>query len=91
MIGFVKLGLILLVGLTVVYGLVSLYSRSVRKERLENEWDADPPSSNPLTRAAHVAAGLAAYRHSLRRRLIVLIYVVPVVVIVVLTYLTNVN
>jgi hypothetical protein len=91
MFGIVRLALMLLVVLSIIYVLVSLYSRSVRKEKLEKQWDEAPQSDAPGARDAFIAAGLQAYRGSLRRRLILLVYVVPVAVIAVVTYLTNVN
>jgi Ca2+/Na+ antiporter len=91
MFGLVRLALILVVALTIIYVMVSLYSRSVRKERLENEWDAAPLSADPGARDVFIAQGLADYRNSLRRRLILLVYVIPVAVISVVTYLTNTN
>jgi Ca2+/Na+ antiporter len=91
MMGLVRLAVILFVALTIIYVMISLYSRSVRKERLENEWNAAPQSSEPGARDAFIAAGMAAYRGSLRRQLILLVYVIPVVVIATVTYLTNSN
>jgi len=89
MFGWVWLFIVLLIGLSVVYAIVSLYSRSVRKERLENEWDENPPSSDPAAREAFIDAGLAAYRTSFRRRLILLVYVLPVLLILFLLWVTN--
>jgi hypothetical protein len=40
--GMARLIVMALIGLTVVYLLVSIYSRSVRREKLEKEWDTDP-------------------------------------------------
>lgn len=91
MFGWVWLILILFVGLTVAYAVVSLYSRSVRKEWLERQWDEAPQSSDPAAREAFIDRGLAEYRTSLRRRLILLVYVVPVVFIVILLWITNAN
>jgi len=88
-VNFVRLFLFGFAALTVIYVMISLYSRSVRKERLENEWDAAPQSDAPGARDAFIATGMAAYRGSLRRRLILLVYVVPVVLVTVITYLTN--
>jgi len=87
--GFVRLFLFGLAFLTVIYVMISLYSRSVRKENLENEWDTAPDSDAPGARDAFIANGMAEYRGSLRRRLILLVYVVPVVLVTVITYLTN--
>ena len=50
--------------LTVVYLLVSVYSRSVRRERLEKQFDA---GDVPGDRDAYVEKGMEAYRHGLRR------------------------
>jgi Ca2+/Na+ antiporter len=87
--GFVRLVLILLVALTIIYAMVSLYSRSVRKEKLENEWDAAPGSDADGARDAYITTGMAEYRSSLRRKLILLVYVVPVIAVSILVYVTN--
>ena len=74
------------VALSVVYVAVSIYSRSVRRERLEKQWDA---AQGPGERAAFIAAGMESYQKSLRRRLIWLVYIVPTMVISALVYLLN--
>ncbi len=91
MIGLIRLAVVGFVLLTVVYVLVSIYSRSVRHERLEKEWDTDPANEGrlPDERTAFIEAGMQAYRHSLRRRLIVLVYVVPLAAAAVTAYLVN--
>ncbi|MBE0552762.1 MAG: hypothetical protein IH625_03630 [Rhodobacteraceae bacterium] len=91
MIGLIRLAVVGFVLLTVVYVLVSIYSRSVRRERLEKEWDTDPANEGrlPDERTAFIEAGMQAYRHSLRRRLIVLVYVVPLAAAAVTAYLVN--
>jgi hypothetical protein len=86
MIGFLRLGLFLLVGLTVLYVLLSIYARSLERERLEKAWDAD---QGPGDRDAFIAEGMARYAGSLRRKLLWGVYVVPVTVISVLVYLLN--
>jgi len=87
--GFVRLFLFGLAFLTVIYVMISLYSRSVRKENLENEWDAAPDSDAPGARDAFIDNGMAEYRGSLRRRLILLVYVVPIVVVGFILYGVN--
>jgi len=80
---------LLLVGfvvLSVVYLTVSLYSRSVRKDKLEREWDEENRTGD---RDAYVRAGLEEYSHSLRRRLILLVYIVPLVFALTIFYLVN--
>jgi hypothetical protein len=86
MIGLVRLGFFLLVGLTVLYVLISIYARSLERERLEKEWDA---AQGPGDRAAHIEQGMAAYAGSLRRKLLWGVYIVPVAVISVLVYVLN--
>ena len=74
------------VGLSLIYWLFSVYSRSVRREELENEFDAGGRTG---FREEFIAEGMAQYDHSLRKRLIVLVYVIPVVLIVVIAYVVN--
>lgn len=86
MIPLVRLAVFGFVALSVIYVLVSIYSRSVRRERLEKQWDA---RQGPGDRAAFIAQGMADYQKSLRRRLLWLVYIVPTVVISALVYLLN--
>jgi hypothetical protein len=72
--------------MTALYVLISLYSASVRRERLEKEWDE---AGRPGERSDYVRAGMDIYRASLRRRLILLVYVLPVVAAGVTLYLVN--
>ena len=88
--GFIRLVVIGFVVLTVVFVCVSLYSRSVRRERLENEWDANPPDGADVSaRSAYVEQGMVEYFSGFRRRLVLLVYVVPTVVVGIIFYLTN--
>lgn len=88
---WLRLAGIIFIGSSIVYVLLSLYSRSVEKERLEKSWDTDPlreglPADE---REAYIEAGMEAYRNSLRRRLIWLVYVVPLVTITVIVFVVN--
>jgi thiamine pyrophosphokinase len=80
--GFVRLIVVGFLILTLIFVCVSLYSRSVRRERLEKEWDANP------TVGADEAAR-SAYFSGFRRRLVLLIYVVPTIVIGAIIYIMN--
>jgi len=71
----VRLFFLLFVAAAVVYWLVSIYSRSLRAEKLEKHWDRKQPPD--ITRDAYVRRGLEIYDRSFRRRLILLIYVLP--------------
>ncbi len=86
---FLKLLVIGLVGLTIIYLSLSVYSASLRRERLEKDYDANPVPGQ--TRDAYVATGMAAYRSSLRPKLLLLVYVVPVAVCGVIIYVINTN
>ena len=85
---FGKLTLILLALMTVVYVILSLWSRSVRREKLEREWDEEIGTGD---REAFVQEGLERYDSSVRRKLILGVYVVPFVLIGTIIYLTNYN
>jgi hypothetical protein len=90
--GFIKLVIFGFIGLTVIYFSVSIYSRSVRKERLEDEFDAEnPDGGDEGARDAFVAEGLKAYDASIRPKLIGLVYVVPTLAIGAIVYMINAN
>lgn len=83
------LGRLLVIGflvLSVVYICLSLYSRAVRRDKLEKEWDEEIQQGD---RETFVQAGLRDYDGSLRRKLILGVYIVPLTVISVIIYLTN--
>ena len=86
MIGMVRLGVFGFLFLAVVYFLVSIYSRSIRREKLENKWDNEIKTGD---RDAYIDEGMKDYEGSLRKKLIWLIFVVPVIVVVALVYLNN--
>ncbi len=83
------LGRLLVIGvlvLSVVYICLSLYSRAVRRDKLEKEWDEEIQQGD---RETFVEAGLRDYDGSLRRKLILGVYIVPMVVISAIIYFTN--
>ncbi len=81
------------IGLTVIYVLVSIYSRSVRREKLEKRWDTDPAHEGATgsARDAFIQDGMDHYEHGLRKRLIWLVYVIPMVAVAVIVYFVNVQ
>ncbi len=94
MIGILRLALFGFVALTITYVLVSIYSRSVRREKLEKSYDSgeatqDIPDDIKPDRESFVAAGMEAYEKGLKRRLIWLVYVVPTVALAATVYLVN--
>ena len=86
MIGFIRLVGIALIALTVVYVSLSFYSRSIRRSKLKKKWH---DGTQLVDRDTFVQRGLERYDGSMRRKLILGVYVVPVVAFTVIIYLTN--
>jgi len=84
--GWIRLALIGAVVLTVVYFLVSIYSRSVRRETLEKHFDAGDIEGD---RDAYIADGMQRYEKGLRKRLLWLIYVLPMLAFIAIIYILN--
>ncbi len=74
------------VGLTLLYVALTIYARSVHRENLENQFDA---GGIPGLREVYIRDGLTTYDRSLRKRALVLVYVIPVVLIVAIAYVVN--
>ncbi|WP_294614331.1 hypothetical protein [uncultured Roseovarius sp.] len=72
--------------LTVIYVGISLYSRSVRRRKLLEDWR---DTGRPGDKDTYIETGMAQYEHSLRRRLIWLVYIVPITVIALIIYTMN--
>ena len=86
MLAFLRLVVFGFLILSVIYVVVSFWSRSVRRRKLEQEWN---DTGRPGDKDTYVTQGMAQYDRSLRRKLILLIYVVPVAVVSVIIYVTN--
>ncbi|MEP1962493.1 hypothetical protein [Tateyamaria sp.] len=82
----VRLLFIAFVLLSVIYLSLSLYSRARAKDRLEAEWDA---GDFDISRDNYVTAGLTDYDGSLRRKLILGVYIVPMSLVCIIVYLVN--
>ena len=88
--GLIRLLVFGFVGLSVIYFAISVYSRSVRREKLEDEWAAaHPGDTDSAEREAFIDAGMVAYQTGIRPKLIGLVYVVPTVVVVAILIMTN--
>lgn len=88
--GFIRLIVLGFIGLSVLYFLISVYSRSIRREKLEKAWDANPSNEGDMSaRDAYIEEGMAEYENGFRKKLIVLVYVIPPLFIAVILYLTN--
>lgn len=91
MIGGIRLTLMGLIALSVIYVLVHWYSRSVRREKLEG-WADEKIEAGELEasgRDAYIEDGMRAYDGSLRKKLILGVFVVPIVAVAVVIYVTN--
>ncbi|MEO1109478.1 MAG: hypothetical protein AAFX90_16315 [Pseudomonadota bacterium] len=86
MFGAMRLFLVLLVLQTIAYFALSLYSRGVRRRKLETWWDEKGKQGN---KEAFVERGLHVYDNSFRRKLILAVYIVPWVAIGALIYIVN--
>ncbi|WP_309663572.1 hypothetical protein [Tabrizicola sp.] len=90
-IGWLRLAFFLYIGLTIAYFLTAIYSRSVRREKLEKEWDTDPAREGAPAdeRTAFIEAGMVHYEKGLKKRLLWLIYIIPTIAFVVTIYFVN--
>lgn len=86
MIAMARLAIFGFIAMTVLYVLLSIYSRSLRREELEKQWDA---AQGPGDRREFIEAGMKAYQTGLRRKLLWLVYVIPTLVFLVLLYVLN--
>ena len=78
--------------LSVIYLALSWYSRSLRREKLENQWAEDHPEDTlSEERSAFIADGMKDYEGGLRKKLIWLVYIVPTVLVVTILVVTNTN
>lgn len=88
--GLIRLIVLGFIGLSVLYFLISIYSRSIRREKLEKSWDENPPNGGDMAaRDVYINDGMAEYESGFRKKLIVLVYVIPPLFIAVILYLTN--
>jgi hypothetical protein len=87
--GFVRLVVFGLIILTAIYFAISIYSRSVRREKLEKRWDADNPGGDPAARSTYIEEGMREYASGFRKKLILLVYIVPICAVGAILYLTN--
>ena len=85
MIALARLVLAVLVAATIVYWCVRRYALARRRDRLVEEWAARPTGSCE----AHVRRGLEAYEGLLRRRLVLMIYVLPLGLLLLHVVVTN--
>lgn len=86
MIALVRLFVPVMVLLTLVYFGLSIWSRQVRRRKLGAHYDSHDVTG---TREEFIARGLRRYDRSLRRRLLLLVYILPLSLIALMVYLVN--
>lgn len=86
MFGLLQFLLVAFVLLSAVYVVVSIWSRRTRRAKLIAAWHED---GRPGTQEDYVDTGLEDYDSSFRRKLILLVYIVPALVVITILYLTN--
>lgn len=86
MIGAIRLAVFGFIVLAVAYVLVSIYSRSVRREKLEKKWDNEIKTGD---RDAYIAQGMRDYDTGFRKKLILLVVIVPILIVGGLLYAVN--
>lgn len=90
--GLIKLVIFGFILLSVIYGLVWLYSRSIRREKLEDAWDEENPESDASdAREVYVEKGMKEYHASIRPKLILLVYVIPTALVIAALIVINWN
>jgi len=88
--GFIRLVVLGFIAMTIVYFAVSIYSRSIRREKLEDAWDEDHPDGGDMAaRDTYIEQGMVEYENGFRKKLIWLVYVVPPVIVATIWYVTN--
>lgn len=81
---FIRMILLWFIVASVLFLMLSVYLRSLTRERLEKEWAEDHPDGGDETaREAYIDAGMLAYRTGLWPKLLWLIYLVPAVFVLV--------
>lgn len=83
---FLRLALLAFIAMTIAYVALSIWSRRTRRRKLNRRWEEEGGQGD---RKAYVEKGLDDYDDSFRRKLILLIYVLPVVIVAVIIYLVN--
>lgn len=86
MIALLRLAVFGFIAMTIMYVLLSIYSRSTQREELEKAWDA---AQGPGEREEYIAQGMAAYEKGLRKKLIWLVYILPTLAVIAAVYFLN--
>lgn len=91
--GWLRLAFFGYIALTIIYFITGIYSRSVRREKLEKAWDTDPAreGATKADRQAFIDGGMKAYDTGMKKRLLWLIYIIPTIAFAATIYFVNWN
>ena len=91
--GWLRLAFFGYIALTIIYFITGIYSRSVRREKLEKAWDTDPAreGATKAARQAFIDGGMKAYDTGMKKRLLWLIYIIPTIAFAATIYFVNWN
>ncbi len=88
--GLIRLVIFGFLFLTAIYFMISIYSRSVRREKLEDRWDEKHPDGDDMAaRDTYIKDGMTEYESGLRKKLIWLVFIIPPIIVLVILYLTS--
>ena len=82
----IRLMFMLLIVLSVTYIVLSFWSRNTRRRKLNDYWDNKGLTGD---RDAFVQRGLRQYDKSIRRKLLMGVYIIPLVTIALLVFVMN--
>ncbi len=86
MFALARLAVVGFIVLTVIYVIVSIWSRQVRRGKLKKRWKEEGLTGD---REAFIREGLDDYDDSFRRKLILLVYIIPVALVITIIYVMN--
>ena len=86
MIGPIRVTIIGFLILGAIYILLAIYLRSLWREKLERKWDEEVRQGD---RDAYIREGMKQYDRSLRKRLLILVFVIPALVVSFMLYVVN--
>ena len=88
---FIRLVAVVIALEALFYVMISLYLRSLRRERLEEIWDTRHPdrAGDSAERRAFVRRSMRGFEKTLRARLVALVFILPTLAIAVIVYFVN--
>ncbi|MCW3782957.1 hypothetical protein [Defluviimonas salinarum] len=89
MMQIIRFAVLIVAIMSLLYPVIAIFSRSLALEALERKWEASHPGVVGVERDNFLAEGMAAYRKSLRRRIVPFAALLPAVAVAAIAYLVN--